>query len=438
MKATSVDATSEFRTNMMWVAAAVALGIWLPLRELYFATFHWSDLLIESICAALYLPLLLEKFRAWQKSHGDDGADQLAHVESHFVTATDTLMAVPWAGLVLIFAKTAIPALLLIKLLALPRVLRVRRALDLVGNLHPVLSRLIPLAFIVPLTVHLVACGWIWLGSGTAGPSDDKVFEYGRAVYWAITTLATVGYGDISAKTLPQMAFASLTMVVGVGFFGYVLSNVASLLARLDAARESYLNVLDNVEAFMRTNVVPTEVRTRVRSYFNYLWETRRGLDHSDVMSMLPTNLRSEIALHLSAGIIRKVPLLKDADPDVLSDIVLELLPRVAVPGEKIFHVGEAGDAMYFLHNGQVEIKSKDDITIATLNEGSFFGEMALITKNTRSATAIATNYCDLFVLSREGFLKVMHRYPSFEAKIRSHVDRMLESKKIEPVRQAV
>jgi hypothetical protein len=410
-------------SHLTWVGAVTLMGIWIPIRALYFDATHFADFVVELACVALYAPTFMRRWKSYSKTHGDDGEDKLTHAESHVSTAIDLAIAMPWMTLLGVLGAEPSSAFLLVKLLALPQMFRVRAALDLVGNLHPVLSRLVPLAFVVPMIVHLVACGWVWLGSGTAGPSDDKVFEYGRALYWAITTLATVGYGDISAKTLPQMFFASITMVVGVGFFGFVLSNVASLLSRLDAARESYLSVLDNVESFMRTNRVPTNTRTKVRSYFNYLWESRGGLDHGNVLELLPTNLRSEISLFLNAGILKKVPLLKDAGQDVWSDIVLELAPRVAVPGEKIFHVGEAGDAMYFVHQGHVEIKSIEGKTLVTLTEGSFFGEMALVTNNPRNATALATTYTDLFVLSREGFEKVKNRYPSFAEQIQKHVD---------------
>jgi len=61
-----------------------------------------------------------------------------------------------------------------------------------------------------------------------------------------------VGYGDITAETKGQMIYASLTMLVGIGFFGYVLGNIASLLVRLDAAREAHLEILSRVDSFMR------------------------------------------------------------------------------------------------------------------------------------------------------------------------------------------
>jgi voltage-gated potassium channel len=146
------------------------------------------------------------------------------------------------------------------------RIMSLSRSKGEFDGLHPVAFRLIPLALSMPLLVHMIACCWIFLGSGTAGPDNDKVLEYVKAMYWTFTTLTTVGYGHISAKTIPQMMFASGTQVVGVAVFGYVLSNVASLLARLDASREHHMNLLDKVEAYMRHNHLPPKLRSGVRA----------------------------------------------------------------------------------------------------------------------------------------------------------------------------
>ncbi|NJL24822.1 MAG: hypothetical protein HC902_06405 [Calothrix sp. SM1_5_4] len=130
-------------------------------------------------------------------------------------------------------------SLVFFNLLTARHIWKIKNFLDEFDNLKPIVYRLVPLGMMMPLMVHLIACGWIALGSGTAGPDADRVLEYIKAVYWAMTTLTTVGYGDIAAKTPFQMMYAAVTQLVGVGVFGFILSNVASLLSRLDAARDT-------------------------------------------------------------------------------------------------------------------------------------------------------------------------------------------------------
>ena len=99
----------------------------------------------------------------------------------------------------------------------------------------------------------------------------------------------------------------------------------------------------------MRGNDVPASLRTRVREYYRYLWRSRKGWDVTSILADLPPKLRVEIGLCLNAEIIEKVPMLKGAEPRLLEELVLELQPRVVIPGEEIFRAGEPGDAMYFI-----------------------------------------------------------------------------------------
>lgn len=378
------------------ILTVLVLGLWLPVRIVFFADEFWLDLAADLVVLGVVaLEMYIDGFR-WH----------------HDLISALPLMSL--ANLAGYGSGAGVTTVVALKMLLVPKVLKIREITDSYDELHPVVARLLPMAFIIPIVVNFIACGWVWLGSGTAGPADDKWFEYVRSLYWTFTTLTTVGYGDISAKTMPQMIYCMATMVVGVAFFGYVLSNVASILARLDSAREEYLSLLDKVEAFMRANELPGEIRSKVRAYYRYIWESRKGYDDGFILSSLPQKLRAEVALHLNSEIIEKVPLLKGASQDCLQDIVMQLKPLVVVPGEKVFHVGEPGDAMYFIHRGPVDIVNVEGKKLVTLQPGSFFGELALLTSNPRTATAQAADYCDLFVLSRSAFEGVLSRYPEF------------------------
>jgi voltage-gated potassium channel len=244
------------------------------------------------------------------------------------------------------------------------------------------------------------------------------VLDYIRAAYWTITTLATVGYGDITAETKGQMIYASLTMLVGIGFFGYVLGNIASLLVRLDAAREAHLEILSRVDSFMRGNAVPGPLRSRVREYYRYVWKSHQGYDVSAILDELPPKLRADVALFLNAEMIEKVPILKGADRRLLEGLVIELKPRVIIPQEELFCAGDPGDGMYFILRGAIEIVTADGAVLATLGPGSFFGEAALVTARPRNATARAAGYGDVFFLKREAFERVLSHNPGFRQQV--------------------
>ena len=61
---------------------------------------------------------------------------------------------------------------------------------------------------------------------------------YMTSVYWTITTLTTVGYGDIVAKNTEERMFTAFIMIIGVFIYSYTIGSLSSLLSNLDARKE--------------------------------------------------------------------------------------------------------------------------------------------------------------------------------------------------------
>ncbi len=305
---------------------------------------------------------------------------------------------------------------------------RIRSLLEEFPTLPAIVFRLAPLFLTAPFLVHFTACIWIALGSGSAGSEGEFVVVYVKAYYWAITTLTTVGYGDISAVTISQMIFAGLVQILGVGIFGYALSNVAGILARVDAARERHMDNLDKVETFMRIHKVPGSLKNEVRTYYQYLWQNKKGYHGEDLLEDLPQKMQSQLLLYVNKSIIEKVPFFRGASEDLLSAMMSRLESRVLLPGEVIFKTDDPGEEIYFIQSGDVEIKDQSQNPLATLSDGSFFGEMALISERPRSATAVAKSFCEVYTLSRKDFESLAQDYPS----VRSHIEQIMSERQLD------
>lgn len=392
------------------IVSALAVGFWLPPKMIGFEFANSTNLLLDlliSVAAGVNIfihfrkhALDIKQFRNWLS----------LSVLLDAVCLMPLLLLEDW------FFSGANVGLVFLNLLTCRHIWKIKEFLDEFDNLKPIVYRLVPLAMMMPLLVHLIACGWIFLGSGTVGPDTDKYFEYVKAFYWAMTTLTTVGYGDIAAKTAPQMIYAAFVQLVGVGVFGYILSNVASLLSRLDAAREHHMNNLDQIETFMNSYKIPLDVRSKVRSYYHYVWKEHGGRMDKSLLDGLPFKLQSELNFSINKTVIERVSFLKTATRDLLEDIMLALDHRVFVPGERIFRMGDHGDCLYMIHAGQIEILNGEGNILATLGEGAVFGEMALISNSPRTATARAISYCDLYVLPKANFFEIVEAYPQFKS----------------------
>lgn len=144
----------------------------------------------------------------------------------------------------------------------------------------------------------------------------------------------------------------------------------------------------------------------------------------SELLEDLPSPLHVEIALHLNRPILEKVPLFSGVSELFLRELVLYLKPTVAIPGDPIVRLGEVGHRMFFINKGSVDVLSPDGSSVlATLADGDFFGEMALLTSAPRSNTVVAREYCNLYSLDRESFDRVLEDFPDFAANVRRIAD---------------
>jgi CRP/FNR family transcriptional regulator, cyclic AMP receptor protein len=111
---------------------------------------------------------------------------------------------------------------------------------------------------------------------------------------------------------------------------------------------------------------------------------------------------------------LRQVPLFESLDDDAAKQLC-ELLETLDCEKQKVlFRAGEAGDAMYIIERGKVRISvdARDgrELTLTELGRGDFFGEMALLDGQPRSANATASEESRLAVLSRQHFLSFIMR----------------------------
>jgi hypothetical protein len=293
-------------------------------------------------------------------------------------------------------------------------------------SIKPGLMRLVTFAFWFALVVHLMACGWCLIGaSETNLPPAD---QYLRALYWCVTTIATIGYGDYYPNhgSNLQIIYTLVVMLFGVGMYGYIIGNVASLIANLDVARANYQKRMEEVNDFLRNKRLPSDLQGRVRDYYSYIWETRKSISTVTILDELPHTLAMEVLLFLNRAILEKVALFKNANEIFIREIVQLLRPLVFLPDDIIIRQGEFGDCMYFLATGDVEVVV-NGTRVALLGQGSPFGETALIQGEKRNASIRALTYCDVYRLAKTDLDGLRSRYPDFDKQVRKVAEERLK-----------
>jgi voltage-gated potassium channel len=190
----------------------------------------------------------------------------------------------------------------------------------------------------------------MYIAEGQVQP--DKLGSVPQAMWWAVVTLSTVGYGDIVPVTAAGKLIASITMFLGIMFFALPVSIIAS----------------------------------------GYQEEIKRR----------------DFVVNFT--MVARVPLFSTLDPTSIAQLTGLLTARKVAGGTVIVSKGDTAEEMFFIVSGRVEVELPHNPVI--LGEGDYFGEIALITGGSRTATVRALGACELLQLDRHDFRHLADRNP--------------------------
>ncbi|MEZ4697350.1 MAG: cyclic nucleotide-binding domain-containing protein [Rhodothermales bacterium] len=367
----------------------------------------WHDIpFVRPVLLVTSLVYAIDAWMSWRRRGGSGTAGI-----GTFVLA-DLLPALP------LYVLAGWPSIMLLRLGKLYRVWEYAREMVRRRIQRAAYLRLAFFSYGLALTAHWIACGWISLRSteAAAGPSAAV---YVHALYWCVSTLTTVGYGDVVPTNNAQSLYAVLVMILGVGVYAYVIGNIATILTNMDPARTRYLQQMERLGAFVRYRRIPSDLQRRIREYYDYVWERRLGYDESLILGSLPAGLRDDVALFLKRDFLERVPLFVEVPDAFVRNVALKLTSEIFTPGDYVVRAGEAGREMYFIVRGSVEVLSPDGNVLTNLSEGDFFGEIALLEDRPRNASVRAIDYCDVYRLSRSVFDEIAAHHPGIADAIR-------------------
>lgn len=412
------DSAVKKTWNLIVSLVAVGAGLFIPIYIIYEPVSpYWGKVIGLAVSFIFFLDIITE-FNTSYFTAGKIIQDRKVIAKAYLSRGFFIDIIAVFPGLFIAVSDFAPPELFisLLPLFHLAKLLKFNKLVRNVGGgrINPAILRLALLVFWILMAAHFIACAWIVVSGNPNNLLPPN--RYIESFYWTITTLTTIGYGDITPAGTNQTLFVIFIEIIGAAMYGLVIGNIAGLIANIDVAKTQYREKLDRVNAFMKNRNIPTPMRKKIGNYYTYLWETRRGYDEVTILEELPYSLRESVALYLNKDIIEKVPLFEKAGDALIRDIIINLKPIIFTPGDYIVRAGEIGDEMYFISRGSVEVLSPDESTVyATLDTGKFFGEISLLLSMPRTATIKAIEYCDLFCLDKITFDRIIERYPLFQ-----------------------
>jgi voltage-gated potassium channel len=268
----------------------------------------------------------------------------------------DALALVPFLLEILFPASTLMPLTRLVRFLKLTRY---SPALATIGRVIGSERRALLACIVIAGGVLLAAAAAMHAVEGTVQP--DRLGDMPKAMWWAATMQAKIGGGEIVPVTTLGSLISALTVMLGIGCFALPVAIIG---------RGFY-------EEIRRRDFVVT------------------------------------------FAMVARVPLFARLEAATIADLVGMLSARTVQAGTTIVRKGDRADAMYLIASGAVDVDLAGG-KVVRLEEGAFFGEMALLFQGPRSATVTAARSTDLLILDAEDFRRLLDRLPDIGAAVQA------------------
>ncbi|NP_001396957.1 potassium/sodium hyperpolarization-activated cyclic nucleotide-gated channel 3 isoform 2 [Mus musculus] len=168
--------------------------------------------------------------------------------------------------------------------------------------------------------------------------------------------------------------------------------------------------VYKQVEQYMSFHKLPADTRQRIHEYYEHRYQGKM-FDEESILGELSEPLREEIINFTCRGLVAHMPLFAHADPSFVTAVLTKLRFEVFQPGDLVVREGSVGRKMYFIQHGLLSVLARG-ARDTRLTDGSYFGEICLLTRGRRTASVRADTYCRLYSLSVDHFNAVLEEFP--------------------------
>mmetsp|Transcript_16084 Transcript_16084/g.29351 ORF Transcript_16084/g.29351 Transcript_16084/m.29351 type:complete len:952 (-) Transcript_16084:3-2858(-) len=345
----------------------------------------------------------------------------------------------------------------MLKLLRIIKASRIYAAYETTISISYAYVSLIKYTILLTLVGHWMACLWImtarlqprgsytWLDDlaytyycdpeGTAADDDDVVVPYSRpecpvvakdmlrpfqmyaaAIYWSITTVTSVGYGDITPKNRDEMLLCTCYILLGSGFWAYIIGNVCGIMSTLDVEGIEHNQIMDALNMFVADRGFDHKLCRRLRAYLHNSKDLAKANRYTHIVERLSPQLQGEVS-HESTAWLRKLWFLKTANTEFFVEVAFKIKGGVYEPGERIewsnslFSVGKGVAS----RNGRVRTR------------GCCWGEdMVLESFELKEPhSAFALTFVEILTLSREHMYDVLEDFEEEKKMVRRACVRM-------------
>ncbi|XP_022788288.1 potassium voltage-gated channel subfamily H member 6-like [Stylophora pistillata] len=265
----------------------------------------------------------------------------------------------------------------LLKTARLLRLVRVSRKMDRYSEYGLALVFLLTSFF--TLVAHWLACIWLAIGNREdkvpygwiqllaermRKPINDSVpgsgpgngTRYITALYFALTSLTSIGFGNVAPHTDNEKIFSVITMLIGALFYATIFGNLTAIIQRLYSRSARYHRDTRVIKEFITLYNIPEPLQGTLREYFTMEQTAAKGDDIESIMHRFPESLQADIRVHLNRQVLDHFEIFRGASEGSRRALATAFRVEMFPQHHFLLKEGDQVTKLYFIVSGSVEV----------------------------------------------------------------------------------
>ena len=216
--------------------------------------------------------------------------------------------------------------------------------------------------------IHCFVCFHIFIGKHsysnwileTSAENESFFYIYIESLYFLITTLTTVGYGDITCHSFGERIFHILLLAVGSIFYSYIISTIGNYIKNDSHAKIKYnndLNILENIRIAYPN--MPFKLYKNINKYLESKSSSQEKCDVNLLIDTLPFTLKNTILFTMYKSVIKNFKFFKNNDnSEFIARVLTNFIPVISKKNDFLIYEGEIVEEIIFIKDGRISLNA--------------------------------------------------------------------------------